>query len=113
MDIKWRTNELYHYFKFIWNNNHPEGWQDGIVIFFFKKRGKCNINNYRPITHPPTIYKMRTDIAGNRLAPFLNLLTDEQQCAYKTKKSTMDIIYIIKKKYQKGEIKGQIPPLSL
>ena len=108
VNIEWWANELHACFNQLWNNTHPKGWQDGIIIFFFKKGDKRNINNYRPITLLPTIYKIWSTILSNRLTPILNLLTNEQQCAYKTKKSTMDIIYLIKNKYIKGEIKGQI-----
>ena len=107
-NIDWWANELHACFKLLWNKTHPKGWQCGIIIFFFKKGDKRNINNYRPITLLPTIYKIWCTILSNRLTPILNLLTNEQQCAYKTNKSTMDIIYLIKNKYIKGEIKGQI-----
>ena len=31
----------------------------------------------------------------NRLTPIINIITDETQCGYKQKKSTMDIIFYI------------------
>ena len=97
-NIDWWANELFRRFKTIRGNEQTNGWKDGIIICFFKKGDKRNINNYRPITPPPTIYKIWTAILGNRLAPILNILTNEQQFAYKTNKSTMGVIYTIKKK---------------
>ena len=38
----------------------------------------------------------------------MNLLTNEMQCAYKTKRSTQDIIHFIKTKLTKHNINGQI-----
>ena len=102
-NIDWWANELHACFELLRNNTHPKGWQGGVIIFFFKKGDERKINNYRPITRLPTIYKIWPTILSNRLTPILNLLTNEQQCAYKTKKSTMDIIYLIKKQiHQRG-----------
>ena len=47
--------------------------KSGIEIIFY---------NYRPITLLTTIYKIRTAIIRNRICHFLNILTNERQCAY-------------------------------
>ena len=61
-----------------------------------------------PITLLTSIYKIWATVLSNRLCPFLNILTNEHQCAYKKHKSTIDILYEIKQKFINGKIKGQI-----
>ena len=41
----------------------------------------------------------------NRLNPIMNLLTNDNQCAYKNKRSTMDVIYYIKTNSLKKTLK--------
>lgn len=74
----------------------PDCWEIGIVILIFKKNGPKDLNNYRPITLLTTIYKIWAPIITNRLNPITNLITEDTQCGYKAKKSTMDIIFCLK-----------------
>ena len=32
LNIEWRAAELYDYFKHLWADNHPNDWEDGIII---------------------------------------------------------------------------------
>ena len=50
------------------------------------------LDNYRPITLLNTIWEMWEYIFGNRLTPLLNLLTEEEQTAYKPNRSTLGFL---------------------
>ena len=71
-------------------------WKEGTPPI--KKEATGDINIYRPIVLLENIYKIRETIISNRLSPIMGLLTNEFQCAYKTHRSTKDIIYSIKRK---------------
>ena len=62
------------------------------------KNDPKDINNYRPIILLPAAYKIWAITIANKLSPVMNLLTTENQCAYKKKRSAHDIIYFIKNK---------------
>ena len=55
------------------------------------------MDNYRPITLINIIYKIWATIMPNRLNPILNLLTEDNQYAYKQKRSTIDVLALINK----------------
>ena len=102
------TNHLEKIFKHYNNSELPKDWKQGIIALFFKKGKENDINNYRPICLLQTIYKIWATILTNRLSPILNLLTNDNQCAYKAKRSTYDAIYYIKKNFSKNLIDGHI-----
>ena len=62
-------------------------------IYTQNETGKLEI--YRPITLINIIYKKRASIMTARLNHVLNLLTVDNQYAYKSKKSTIDILSAI------------------
>ena len=59
------------------------------------------LSNYRPITLLNTVYKIWTTIISNKIAPFVNILTEDTQYAYKANKSTIDVIYFVKRNFIK------------
>ena len=65
------------------------------MTFLHKKQARGDINNYRPITLINMIYKIWDTITSQRLNPILNLLTEDDQYAYKHKRSTIDILAIV------------------
>ena len=62
----------------------------------YKKNDKNDINNYRPIVLLTTIYKIWATVMDNPLHPIMHLLTNELQCAYKSKHSAQDVIHFVK-----------------
>ena len=77
------------------NNAMRNEWLKGIMTFIRKKHAVGNLDNYRPITLIIIIYKIWAFIMAKRLNPVLNLLTPENQYAYKNKKSTVDILSMV------------------
>ena len=86
-------NVLYKLFGELENKNMPRQSEVGVIVFIYKKGGGNELRNYRPIVLLITVYKIRETIITNKLIPLFNILTRDNQCANKTKKSTMDIIY--------------------
>ena len=71
----------------------PKQWLRGIMTFIPKgKKDKSTLKNSRPITLLNIVYKIWAIIYTNRLTPYMNLLTQETQSAYKTGRSTIDIL---------------------
>ena len=77
------------------HNAMPKGWLNGVMTFLRKKKARDDHNNYRPITLINTIYKIWATVMSQRLKPILNLLTEDDQYEYKSKRPTIDIIEIV------------------
>ena len=82
-------------------NETPTEWKQGVITLLFKSGCAKSIRNYRPITLLNSIYKIWATVITNRLKPIMNILTNETQHGYKIKKSTVDIIYHIKRNFIK------------
>ena len=82
----------------------PECWLNGVITFLHKKKDMEEIQNYRPITLITIIYKI-WKIMTKRRSTFMNLLTNEQQCAYKQGRSTIDILSLIQNNIQQDKTK--------
>ena len=103
--VNWIKPHLHEMSKYRLSNSFPESWNDGVITLLHKNGNRNLLRNYRPITLLNTIYKIWATIMTNRLAPVLNLITNDNQCAYKTKRSTSDVIFYIKQLFIKKEIK--------
>ena len=60
-----------------------------------QKNSRGDINNYRPITLINMIYTIWATVTSQRVNTILNLLTEDDQYAYKNKRSTIDILAIV------------------
>ena len=82
----------------IYQNNEelPKSWTEGVLCMLHKKNEKDICDNYRPITLINMSYKLLTIVLTRRIAPIMNLLTEETQTAYKQNRSTYDVLNIIK-----------------
>ena len=95
-------------FKKYHKEGFPKKWKKGVVTLLYKKGDTSNLDNYRPITLLQTIYKIWATVITNRISPIMNLLTKDNQCAYKAKRSTADAIYYIKQNLIQNRIRGHI-----
>jgi len=59
-------------------------WVSGTMTFIYKgKKDQMEIKNYRPITLLNIIYKIWAIVMTEKLAVIMNIITTEQQTAYK------------------------------
>merc|ERR1712112_158607 len=72
------------------------------------KKDKSTLKNFRPITLLNIVYKIWAIIFTNRLTPYMNLLTQETQSAYKTGRSTIDILSLIQNQIQNEDTRQLI-----
>ena len=68
-----------------------------------KKTDQRTLHNHQPIALVPIIYKIWAIIMTNRLTPYMGLLTSETQTAYKTGRSTIDMLSLIRNQIQNEE----------
>ena len=76
-------------------------------MYIYKSKIKTLLINFRPIALLNSIYKIRATITTNRSTPITNMLTDERKHAYKSNKSTIDVIYNIKRNLIKNNVMGK------
>ena len=86
----------------------PTQWLEGVTTFNPKEKDKPHITNFRPITTINIIYKVWAIIMTNRATPFTGLLARETQTAYKTGRSTNDILSLIQNQIQNRDTKQLI-----
>ena len=105
------TDILYEIFTEIYNNDTEiEDLNEGLIVLLRKKGEKTKTDNYRPITLVNVIYKILAIIITRRIAPIMNILTDEKQTAYKSNRATTDVLSIIEtytRRMKKGEEKNK------
>ena len=87
----------------------PKDWETGMPTLLHKNGNGNEMWNYRPMALLIAIYiyKIWATIVTKRLIPITNLLTNDNQCAYKTKtkRSTSGAIFYIGKQFVNNEIK--------
>ena len=81
----------------------PKSWLKGIVVFIPRNKYPMEIQNRRPSTIISIIYKLLDIRYVNRLAPYMNRLSQETQTAYKKRRYTIDIHSISKNQIQNEE----------
>ena len=73
-----------------------------------QNKDRAKINNFRPITLINIIYKIWAIIMTNRISPYMSLLTRVTQKAYKTGRSTLDILSLVQNQIQNEQTKQLI-----
>ena len=78
-------------FEEIHDGDMIRSWKIGIIVYI-KSKIKTPLINFRPITLLNIIYKLRATTIANRITPIMPMLTDERQHAYKSNRSTIDVV---------------------
>jgi len=86
----------------IWDQERmPEEWGIGIICPIFKKGDRKECSNYRGITLLNSIYKIFTCLIYNRLAKYSELTLGEYQAGFRSSRSTIDQIHVVRQILEK------------
>ena len=72
------------------NNIKENEFTDGLLFLLFKKKDKCKIENYRPITLLNTDYKLYTKTIAKKLSEVAPTIVHEDQAGFIPKRSLYD-----------------------
>lgn len=78
--------------------NVPANWKTSSTILIFKKGNKRNINNWRPISVAPCIYRLYTALLANRLRTWLvlNNKINKNQKGFMPTNGALEHSYLLK-----------------
>ena len=89
---------LYNIMKKAWETcNIPKSWVTGNVSLIPKKGDLGNVNNYRGICVMSLYYKIMMRIIYNRVANVIDVRMADSQYAYRSGRSTVDAIHVIRR----------------
>jgi hypothetical protein len=71
----------------------PKKWTEAVLCTLHKKKDKDNRDNYRPICLTSMGYKIITILITRRLSVVVNILTKDNQSAYKANRSCADPLF--------------------
>ena len=71
----------------------PDELKEFIVVPFYKKGNKTDCSNYRGISLLPTTYRILSIILLSRLIPYIEEITGDHQCGFRSNRSTADHSY--------------------
>jgi exonuclease III len=83
------------------------------VILIFKKGSTQSLDNYRPISLLPTLYKLFSAVVQQRLAAAIDHLLHPQQYGFRARRGTTQAIHHIRRIIQTGERAGERTHLVL
>ena len=87
----------------IWNNEQlPQQWNEGIIGPVYKKGDRLNCNNYRPIKLINITYKIFATLLNKRLIENVQNKLEGNQMGFRSNRSTIDNIFIIRQIFQKS-----------
>lgn len=93
---------LLHLINQCWRNcKIPEAWTTAEIISLFKKGDRNNCENYRGISLLNSIYKVYAKIINKRLKVISENLLSEEQCGFRTGRSTSDNVFILQQLFEK------------
>ena len=71
----------------------PERWTEGTIVYIYQNKGDAgDCGNYRPICLTKIIYKIWSGLITRKLTKITQILTSNNQYAYKEGISTTDAI---------------------
>jgi len=95
-NAKTMTDIAHELYKELYNEKtEMKEINEGLIVLLHKKGEKTKTDNYRPTTLVNVIYKILAIVITRRIAPIMNILTDEKQMAYKNNRATTDALSII------------------
>lgn len=81
----------------------PKEWDNAVIILLFKKGDKQRLENYRPISLVPQIYKLLTKIINNRLVNKLDNYQPPEQAGFRSGYSTQDHLQVMRNLIEKSK----------
>jgi hypothetical protein len=79
-----------------------EDWKIGDLVPIFKNGDKILCKNYRSITISPVAYKVLADINMRKLIPFMESIVGDNQCGFRSRRSTVYQIFVLKQITEKS-----------
>ena len=90
------VEKLWKFIKRVWEEVEvPKDWESGIVMPFFKKGDRMDLDNYRGITLMDVVGKVFSGILRNRLEKFYEGRIVEEQAGFRKFKGCVDYGYIL------------------
>lgn len=87
-------NDISNIFNYILKNEKiPDDWLKSTIILLYKKGDKSEINNYRPISSIPHLYKLFMKIILNRLQDKMDEYQSVDQAGFRKHYSTTDHLF--------------------
>ncbi len=80
----------------------PYQWKTLVIILFFKKGDRSNINNYRLISLTTCISKIFSSLIKNRIYPQLDSMQSREQAGFLKGFSTIDQIFTVNQLIEKN-----------
>lgn len=88
--------------KILQTTQIPEQWTKSEIILLHKKGDKSNINNYRPISLIPNMYKLFSKLIQRRIKNVLEQYQTEEQAGFRKNRSTIDHLHVINQLVEKA-----------
>ena len=86
----------------IWRREEmPQEWEEGMFVPVHKKGDRAECNNYRGICLLTVGYKIITKLIYNRLKRHCEVIVGDYQSGFRTSRSTIDQIFIIRQVMEK------------
>ena len=88
--------------KYLIEATTPTEWNNTIIVIMHKKGNIANLNNYRPISLLPHLYKLFTKIITRRLEFKLDSYQPPEQAGFRAGYGTNDHLQVIKTLIEKS-----------
>ena len=106
--LKWGKKELITpitnlFNKILMTEKIPQQWQTSTIILLHKKGNRDDLNNYRPISLMPNMYKLFTKILTNRITKIMDENQPPEQAGFRKQYSTIDHLHTINQVIEKTQ----------
>ena len=105
--LKWGGEKLIEIIPLIFNKiitteDIPEQWHSSSIILIHKKGNREDLNNYRPISLLPNLYKLFMKILTNRITKIMDENQPPDQAGFRTNYSTIDHLQTVNQVIEKA-----------